>query len=213
MIKRKPASKDERARSTAAASKLRRERVTLLLCVDCGAAPVVGKRKCVDCAARSTERGRVARSKRIACARCAYCVAPSEVGIVCRRHWFDKMGRYATGEKGGGPMLERLWLAQGGRCAYTGLQLTPGQDASVDHKTPLARGGARTEENLQWVSVAVNRIKVNLTHDEFVGLCKVVNDEFEPSEAHTRAALTFLASPLLATTGFVRRAQIRKAGQ
>jgi hypothetical protein len=70
--------------------------------------------------------------------------------------------------------LERLWLAQGGRCAVTGVALSPGDGASLDHITPRSRGGTHDPSNLRWVLTAVNTAKSNLTDAEFLALCAAV---------------------------------------
>lgn len=81
------------------------------------------------------------------------------------------MGRSALGSRGHGASLARLWLAQGGRCAYTGRRLVPGVNASVDHVVPRARGGRDELANLVWCCAEVNRAKTDLTPADFRALC------------------------------------------
>ncbi len=69
--------------------------------------------------------------------------------------------------------LEELIERQGYRCALSGLMLTP-DSASLDHKTPVAKGGSNKLDNLQWVEPRVNKCKHTLTNDEFLQLCKDV---------------------------------------
>lgn len=88
--------------------------------------------------------------------------------------WFGRRAAYATGDPANGPVLARLWLAQGGRCAYTGRAITPGVNASLDHVVPRARGGADTVDNLVWTCAAVNRAKTDMTPAEFRALCAEV---------------------------------------
>jgi len=66
--------------------------------------------------------------------------------------------------------LQKMWSAQGHRCAITGLFIEPGA-MELDHKVPLSRGGARTVDNVQWVLPIVNRMKYSLRTEEFVSLC------------------------------------------
>lgn len=89
----------------------------------------------------------------------------------CRSCWFKNVALNNTGTAKDAAMLEEIWLKQGGCCAYTGEPLVPGANASLDHKTPIARGGTNDRENLQWVLDVVNRMKTDMTHDEFVHLC------------------------------------------
>ena len=66
-----------------------------------------------------------------------------------------------------------LVYAQEFRCALSGAELTP-DDATLDHKLPVANGGDHSVGNLQVVSNTVNRMKGTMTHDEFVAWCKRV---------------------------------------
>lgn len=71
--------------------------------------------------------------------------------------------------------LKRLLEIQGYCCALTGVRLQP-QDAELDHKIPLSRGGTNNLSNLQWITKAANRAKGTMTDGEFIDLCyKVVS--------------------------------------
>lgn len=61
--------------------------------------------------------------------------------------------------------------AQGFRCAISGVELTPEQ-AVLDHKQALARGGSDDIENLQWLDKDVNRAKGIMTNEEFIAMCR-----------------------------------------
>jgi 5-methylcytosine-specific restriction endonuclease McrA len=65
--------------------------------------------------------------------------------------------------------LARLWKAQRGLCALTGVALD--RTAEVDHKIPKTRGGSDHISNLQWASSTANRAKRDLTTEEFALLC------------------------------------------
>jgi 5-methylcytosine-specific restriction endonuclease McrA len=79
----------------------------------------------------------------------------------------------AAAERLTGKAVYRLVQQQGFRCALSGQELTPAS-ASIDHKTPLCRGGSHTIDNAQVVEAEINRMKGTLTHDEFVRLCVLV---------------------------------------
>lgn len=69
-----------------------------------------------------------------------------------------------------------LWAileAQSYLCALTGRQLTP-ETAAIDHRVPLARGGAHAPYNLQVIHADVNAAKHTMTHEEFVAMCREV---------------------------------------
>jgi hypothetical protein len=63
--------------------------------------------------------------------------------------------------------VAKVWT---GKCAYTGRELGEGE-ASVDRIDP-ARG--YEPDNIQIVHKSVNIMKRELTHDEFVSVCKEV---------------------------------------
>jgi hypothetical protein len=113
---------------------------------------------------------------------CRRCGAPCETDTewsLCLKHWLQTLSGHNTGMgRYGWKMLKEIFEEQGRRCAYTGVPLIPGRNASVDHKTPKGRGGTDNRENLQWVCSLVNAVKRNLTHEEFVALCNCIAERF-----------------------------------
>ena len=72
--------------------------------------------------------------------------------------------------------IRGLLVAQGGRCAITGLPLDP-QDVNADHILPLSReelSPTKSEENIWLVHKKVNAMKGTMTYDEFVRMCRMV---------------------------------------
>lgn len=61
--------------------------------------------------------------------------------------------------------LYALWLCQGGRCALTGIVIDG--VPHLDHRVPVAQGGAHTIDNLHWTHPAANMAKLDSTVDEF----------------------------------------------
>jgi len=57
---------------------------------------------------------------------------------------------------------------QNRRCPYSGRLLLIGDNASIDHKIPLDRGGTNDLTNLQWVDYHVNIMKWYRTDEEFL---------------------------------------------
>jgi 5-methylcytosine-specific restriction endonuclease McrA len=54
--------------------------------------------------------------------------------------------------------LDRMWVRQAGRCGICGGAMRRAT-AEVDHRVPIAKGGAHVESNLQWTHRACNRAK------------------------------------------------------
>jgi 5-methylcytosine-specific restriction endonuclease McrA len=103
-------------------------------------------------------------------------------GVLCTPHMFQTAARRWLGDSSKWEDLRSLLESQGYRCAYTGAELFVGKNASIDHIEPRARGGADEISNLQWVSWEANRAKTDLSHDEFLSMCRAVARRF-PEEA------------------------------
>lgn len=70
--------------------------------------------------------------------------------------------------------LVSLVESQGFRCQLSGWELKP-ENASLDHKMPVSRGGDHAIENLQVLDFRVNKAKGTMTNDEFVEMCNAVS--------------------------------------
>lgn len=73
-----------------------------------------------------------------------------------------------------GPDDGKNWV-----CGYTGEEISR-DDIELDHATPLTRGGDNSAENLVFTSRRINRIKGEMTGDEFTALirfCKANLDD------------------------------------
>ena len=71
-------------------------------------------------------------------------------------------------------MLKAKLESQRFRCALSGEEIMPGVNASMDHVVPVSRGGALGVENVQWVSIRVNKMKGDMLPDQFLSLCKAI---------------------------------------
>ena len=64
---------------------------------------------------------------------------------------------------------------QGHLCALSGIRLDI-DNAELDHKIPVARGGTNDLSNLQWIHKEINRAKGTMTNDEFIEVCAMVTN-------------------------------------
>lgn len=67
--------------------------------------------------------------------------------------------------------LWKVWEDQGGRCAYSGLKIEHGKDASLDR---IDSSIGYVEGNVQWTAWIVNRMKLSIPHEEFIQLCLLI---------------------------------------
>jgi 5-methylcytosine-specific restriction endonuclease McrA len=82
-------------------------------------------------------------------------------------------GKVAASKTATPAELEALLVRQGYRCALSGVLLTP-QQAALDHRWPVAKGGTHSVDNLQWLDPVINKAKHTLTNEEFVEMCRRV---------------------------------------
>lgn len=94
--------------------------------------------------------------------------------VHCHKCWFGVIASSRAGGHKNLHIILDLWNEQDGKCFYTGEQLIPGNNASLDHQMPVSRGGKNIKENLKWVSLQVNIIKATKTHEEFIDFCKQI---------------------------------------
>ena len=111
--------------------------------------------------------------------QCVGCSSSDMVTSVhCRKCWFKNAAAARCGGRQNVDQVLSLWEEQNGRCYYTGVELVPGDNASLDHQIPRSRGGKDVIDNLKWVSDASNMMKFNMTHEEFIDACRNVADRF-----------------------------------
>lgn len=72
-------------------------------------------------------------------------------------------------------LLKKLQL-QNFECVYTGRQLVPGKNLSLDHILPSSvyPEGLKELDNLVWVDLSCNIAKNNLLPENFLALCEDV---------------------------------------
>ena len=144
-------------------------------CTRCAGPRDTSHKACSAC--REEMRGTSSRRRAAFAAdgKCVQC-GQSRTGpsLYCDEHILKNAARNWLGSSRHWRKLAELLTAQGGRCAYSGEILVLGGNASIDHKTPRSRGGTNDLANVQWVTWTVNRVKTDLTHEEFVSLCEQV---------------------------------------
>lgn len=153
----------------------RHERLAQGLCVYCGKEESrPEKRSCEHCADIRKQEMRSIRQQRKTASQCHRCGQSAQAGNVCLKCWFMLVSSNTTKGTVPGATLHQLLIAQEFRCAYTGKPLVPADNASLDHKTPVSRGGTHDLGNLQWIDSQINRMKTDMTHEEFLAMCQLI---------------------------------------
>lgn len=70
--------------------------------------------------------------------------------------------------------LKALYDRQEGCCALSGVPITIGVNASLDHIIPKAKGGTNTIENYQWVHSTTNIMKNAYPIEQFIEWCSLI---------------------------------------
>ena len=109
------------------------------------------------------------------CSRCRKKAnQPATIGTVCLDHWFANVASNWLSTRSLWKDLKAIWEKQSGRCIFTGDELVPGVNASLDHIVPLSRGGTNSLDNVQWVLYRVNKMKGDMLESEFLDMCRKV---------------------------------------
>lgn len=146
------------------------------ICPECGEAWKGKQVLCQTCRGRRKEL--VADRKRSGLCSVANCnekpLSCDFNAPLCEYHWLKKV---SLKHKVSVEILKALWLEQGGRSRYSGTILVMGsvnrdKQASLDHKTPLSKGGTNDKDNLQWITYRENTMKGDLTEAEYFALIK-----------------------------------------
>ncbi len=140
---------------------------------------------CKSCTALSSIYSKKKRQVRIDQGLCAQCSTPivKNKSHLCACCMLKQMSKKALDTPKHWVLIKELLEKQNYLCAYTGEKLILGENASIDHIIPKARGGENKIENLQWTTLEVNLAKRDLTHEEFLNMCHSVTTTHPKFEA------------------------------
>ena len=154
------------------------------LCLDCNKSPTTGKSRCSAC----IEKRRLNEQKRMAQAEslgyCAKCLSQPKLNVhrFCEDCYFKSIAFKRLGASKHWRAIQQKFQDQHGRCALSGVQLTLGVDAELDHIMPSSRKGSDNLDNVQWVLCVVNRMKDHMLESEFFGLIEKLYHTMKESQ-------------------------------
>lgn len=162
-----------------------RQRIEKGLCGTCGGSNETQGARCAGCAEKEAARKRSMREGRKSQGRCVNCPNPRLQGRdgllrTCLGCWYKELVRRAVGPQAQVSDLVAKLEAQSYRCVLTGVALTPGINASLDHAIPRSRGGSNALSNLRWTSLVANKMKSDFLDSELLEICQqVINTHAE----------------------------------
>lgn len=185
----------------------RAKRRSLGLCPECGQMAVPGRIRCESCIAKSARITRQRRSKFLTTRMCWSCgIMPSlpqlhggTAGRTCETCYLKYKATIHLRSAKKWTVLRDILNRQDGRCAYSGEPIIIGVNDSIDHIFPISRfPHVRFEEtNIQWVTRDVNKIKYDMTENEFFETIKSIHKRIASSEmAPVNESLVSLAKSL-----------------
>ena len=156
--------------------RLRKDR----LCEDCGQTPQDGMVHCQKCLAKRRIQ-RTYSKKQVPMGFCTVCRHKKCLKVLVNaklymRYCQECYLRHAAASQFSSAKLWTILLdkleAQQWQCVYSGDKITLGLNDSMDHIIPksIRPDLIKDPSNIQWVTRIINKIKHNLTHDEFVAM-------------------------------------------
>ena len=152
------------------------------LCPRCGERAETGYKQCKKCRDKANEFKKQKNKN----GKCSYCSNNAAIGhTICqscldkervrrRNHLWETYAKNYLGDTNRSQELKDILNKQNGKCAYSGLPITIGVNASLDHIIPKSKGGSNDVTNLQWTTKYVNKMKSDMEAQEFISLCRLI---------------------------------------
>lgn len=151
------------------------------LCLECINPVAKGK---IRCEKHLAHRRKTEAEQRIQAAKigfCHYCrKSPQlEKNRQCESCYFKSVSHRHLGSAKYWQLLKTMFESQKAKCALSGLSLTLGVNADLDHIVPRIKGGTDDIENLQWVLAHVNNFKSGMLEPDFFQFIKSIHDTMQ----------------------------------
>lgn len=161
------------------AKKYRDKQILNKKCLYCKISLIDNFKKCLQCRINEQNRSKKIRRQARIINNCGACLKDKAIiGKLCEICWYKRKAGDHLKNPQQWSLLKQLIESQNFTCAYTGIIIKPGINASLDHKIPPRKDGTFTIDNVQWTDITINYVKRNLTHQEFIDLCKLISIRF-----------------------------------
>lgn len=158
--------------------KLRKNKVKDGKCQDCTNFVTDNKNRCNICLEKakiSKQKTRKTRNKNGFCYICG--VRYITLNKRCDECVLKEIAYRILGTASKWPDLKNIFDKQKGRCPYSNIPLTLGDNAQLDHIVPKSKGGPNTINNIHWVDRIVNKMKSNIPEKIFLKtVMKIANN-------------------------------------
>lgn len=173
-MKRDEAKK--KAEFLTAKQKFQREHRAQGICLDCHNTPQVGNTRCDSCMGKRRQSDRKRRERATTQGLCVHCCKRAILTNhrLCEECLLKDMSVRHFGTSKCWKDLQAIWGMQNGLCALSGLPMSLGENAELDHIIPIGRRGCKEVRNVQWLLYAVNRMKRDMLEIEFLALVKQI---------------------------------------
>lgn len=138
----------------------------------------VSKRQCKICKSKKNIKRQSQRTKNNICVSCKNIKLKNS--RYCFNHWFQNNARQNLKNSNLGIDLINLYEKQNCKCVYTGVELIPAVNMSLDHIVSRYDNKDLIHDinNVQWVHKDINVMKNRFSHENFVKLCKYIANKF-----------------------------------
>lgn len=145
-------------------------------CTKCGSDRDSELSKCASCRQLASESYLRSKKRNDDLGICVDCGKQSAIqgNRRCIACYVKRVAGKRTGDISRQQELQKLFEQQQGVCPYTGLILSLGVNADLDHKVPVSKGGTNAIENLQWVHKMANTMKWHYGEEEFLNMVETI---------------------------------------
>lgn len=153
------------------------------LCKKCNKENLTNFKHCTNCLQKDKELKKQIRESRIKEDKCLRCgtknilketISEKRKTRICELCYFKNISMRRFGSSHRANEIKEILVKQNYKCAYSGVKITPGIDAQLDHIIARYAGGSDENENLQWVHSTVNRTKSDFSPEDFLNFVKLI---------------------------------------